>query len=159
MSMETPGEKNSQNAGATVLLVEDNVYTRGILRIALTQNGYRVLDAEDGVVAEKILTGTEHVGTIDCIVLDRLMPHMGGDELLARIKQNPSIAGIPIIILSDLESDEGVAKDRRLGAATYLVKVRNIPYGVVEKVKQLVAESRPSDHSHNTASPPPTLSK
>ena len=144
--MDTPKGENAQSAGATVLLVEDNFYTRDILHIALKQNGYRVIEAEDGAIAEKILTDTEQDGVIHCIVLDRLMPNLNGYDLLTRIKQNPSMREIPVIILSDLESDEDVEKSKQLGAAAYLVKVRNIPYGVVEKVNQLMLESRAGEH-------------
>ena len=157
--MDTPKEKNAQNAGATVLLVEDSLYTRDILHIALKQNGYRVIEAEDGAIAEKILTDTAQSGTIDCVILDRLMPNLNGYELLTRIKQNPSIREIPVIILSDIESDEDVEKSKQLGAAAYLVKVRNIPYGVVEKVNQLVAESRTDWSTRDNQSPAPALEK
>ena len=156
-SMGTSEEKYNQKCKATVLLVEDNFYTRDILHIALKQNGYRVIEAEDGAIAEKILTDTVYGENINCIILDRLMPNLNGYDFLARIKQNPSIREIPVIILSDLESDEDIEQSRRLGAAAYLVKVRNIPYGVVEKVNQLMLESRASDRTHDTPSPPPTL--
>lgn len=152
--MQTPGEKNNQNAEVGVLLVEDNFYTRDIIHIALTKNGYRVIDAEDGVVAEKILTDTKRVGNIDCIILDRLMPHMDGYALLARIKQNPGTAHIPVIILSDLESDEDVEEGKRLGAATYLVKVRNVPFGIVEKVSQLLKRTVTAESPSGTTTHP-----
>ncbi|MEO8433093.1 MAG: ATP-binding protein, partial [Acidobacteriota bacterium] len=70
-------------ATETVLLVEDEEGVRRLSKRILDRAGYRVLEATDGVDAEKVFAG--HDGPIDLVLTDMVMPGCGGPELLARL--------------------------------------------------------------------------
>jgi CheY-like chemotaxis protein len=69
----------------TILLVEDEEAVRRSCHEFLTSSGYRVLEARDGQHALKV--AREHVGHIDLLVSDVVMPHLSGGELAERLMQ------------------------------------------------------------------------
>lgn len=81
----------------TVLVVEDEVELREILRDALELHGYTVVAAEDGRAALDALTRIEHL----CLVLlDLLMPGMNGWDFFKELKSRPALAEVPVIVHS-----------------------------------------------------------
>jgi two-component system cell cycle sensor histidine kinase/response regulator CckA len=68
----------------TILLVEDNLAVRGAARKILSETGYVVLEAGDG--AEAIRVARDHVGTIDLLLADIVMPGMHGRELARQLR-------------------------------------------------------------------------
>jgi CheY-like chemotaxis protein len=99
----------------TILVVDDDPDIAQLVRLLLENNGYRVLVAGRGHQALEILQR----GTIDLVVLDRLLPDMEGLELLENLKSTPATAHIPVIMLTVVEDDgETVAR----GASAYLTK-------------------------------------
>jgi two-component system cell cycle sensor histidine kinase/response regulator CckA len=87
----TPMALPAVHGGAeTVLLVEDEDLVRQLTREILRRNGYRVLEACDGVAALTLLR--EHGGPIDLLLTDVVMPGMSGPALAQRlIRQHPSL--------------------------------------------------------------------
>jgi CheY-like chemotaxis protein len=74
----------------TVLVTEDEVGVRAMVREALRSRGYRVLEAESADEAERVLL--EYDGTIHLLVTDVVMPGVGGAQLAARLKRRrPSL--------------------------------------------------------------------
>jgi hypothetical protein len=99
----------------TILVVDDDPDIAQLVRLLLENNGYRVLVAGRGHQALEILQR----GTIDLVVLDRLLPDMEGLELLDSLKSTPATAHIPVIMLTVVEDDgETIAR----GASAYLTK-------------------------------------
>ncbi|MCA1950354.1 MAG: response regulator [Treponema sp.] len=82
--------------GGTVLIVEDELYNRTILREFLGKEQVHILTADNGEDALKIL---EHE-KVDVVVTDIMMPKMSGTELIKRIKESKKLSSIPIIIAS-----------------------------------------------------------
>ena len=104
---------------ATLLLVEDSKLLRVANARVLTKAGYNVISAEDG---EKAL-GLAQECLPDLILLDMLLPKLGGPQVLEALKKNPTTAHIPVIVLSSLsQSNEGRLKSD--GAAAYFEKSR-----------------------------------
>jgi PAS domain S-box-containing protein len=103
----------------TVLVVDDDADIAQLVRLQLESNGYRVLTANRGTKALKLIEEEERV---DLIVLDRLLPDTDGLALLDTVKSDPATAEIPVIILTIVE-DDGDAMQR--GASAYLVKPVN----------------------------------
>lgn len=105
----------------TVLIVDDSITTRELLKMSFERGGYRVESARDGQDAwEQLKTGLH----CDVIFCDIEMPHMSGYDLLKKLKQDPEFQSIPVAILTS----RGIERMRRpplwqtLGAAAYFTK-------------------------------------
>jgi CheY-like chemotaxis protein len=88
----------------TILIVEDEVRTRDLLMELLGKDGREIVTAGDGQEALEYLTSVPRPGVI---LLDLMMPRMDGWEFLRRKSADPSIAGIPTIVLSGSELPSG----------------------------------------------------
>lgn len=82
----------------TVLIVEDDPSTRGAMQDLLEDGGYDVITAAHGREALDHLSG--RATPVSLIVLDWLMPVMGGSDFLARLAVDPINAGTPVVVLS-----------------------------------------------------------
>lgn len=105
-----------------VLLVEDDADTREALAFLLTDRGYAVETACDGADALRKLARR---GPPGAIVLDLMMPVMDGWELRARLREDPRLAQVPVILLSGVADLEEQA--RSLDAVGYLTKPVDLP--------------------------------
>jgi CheY-like chemotaxis protein len=103
----------------TILLVEDNKIQKLANERILVKAGYAVLSAADG---EQALCVAQ-TKIPDLILLDMLLPKMGGLGVLQALKQHPATAAIPVIALSGLPQANS-AKLRGEGAADYFEKSR-----------------------------------
>lgn len=105
-----------------VLIAEDEPYTRDLLVDTLAYAGYDVIQADNGSIALG-LAFDEHP---DLILLDLIMPVMDGFEVLSKLRTSqiefPSVANIPVILLSGLAPEEGEQAAMSLGATHYLTK-------------------------------------
>ncbi len=106
----------------TIMVVDDNPDIVEILRITLESNGFNVTCAYSGL--ELFASLKEQMP--DLIFLDIMMPKMDGLQVLRRLKEDPSIPFIPVILLTDKAGDEGVDEDvmvgYKMGADYYLTK-------------------------------------
>jgi len=67
-------------------------------------------------------------------LLDLILPDIDGFEVLSKIKTDPALAEIPIIILSNLGQKDDIEKGLKMGANDYLIKAHFTPEEVVEKI-------------------------
>lgn len=102
------------------MVVEDEAILLDILNETLAEHGYAVYVAKTGAVAMRLLEA--HAGTLDAILLDRLLPDMDSLGLIPQIKRNPALAHVPVIIQTSLTSPEDVAAGLNAGAYYYLTK-------------------------------------
>jgi CheY-like chemotaxis protein len=120
-----------------VLVVEDAQLFRAMYEDKLKIEGYEVWTAADGLeglkLAKEILP--------DLILLDLVMPRMGGLEVLKRLKSDPLTKDIPVVVLSNLEDAEGVKEAIEEGAEDFLRKTVSSPAEVTAKIKRLVSLS------------------
>jgi CheY-like chemotaxis protein len=101
-----------------ILLAEDDRLLTKVASAALRRHGFDVIAAVNGEDAlEK--AGLE---SPDLILLDVIMPKLDGFEVLARLKQNPTTAKIPVIMLSNLGQPRDVDEALQAGAAAYCIK-------------------------------------
>ncbi len=100
-----------------ILLVEDSRFLRRATEQALARAGYSVVTASDGEEALRIA----YVRIPDLILLDILLPRLGGEEVLNSLKNNPPTAHIPVIVLSSL-SQKNEDKLKKIGATAYFEK-------------------------------------
>jgi len=103
-----------------LLLVDDDRVMRVILRQALQNHGYDVHTVKNGQEALEILAANP--SRVDAIILDREMPGLNGMEVVARIKENPQLSSIPIIMLTGTSEPEKIQEGIDAGVYYYLVK-------------------------------------
>ncbi|NEQ53388.1 MAG: response regulator [Leptolyngbya sp. SIO3F4] len=106
---------STDNAQKTILVVDDELYIRQLLRQELEGAGYRVQAAQDGVEALNQIKATPP----DLIILDVMMPNVDGFDLVAVLKNNPTTVRIPTIVVSIIQDEE---RGYRLGVDRYLTK-------------------------------------
>jgi DNA-binding response OmpR family regulator len=101
-----------------ILIIDDDVGFRDLLRIHLSAAGYQVQIAEDGVAGGRALLERAP----DLVVSDLNMPFLDGFELLSLLRSDEQTASIPVILLSGRNDSDTMAKAVELGAADYLTK-------------------------------------
>jgi len=108
------------NHPETILIVDDETLNLEILSEHLHDANYQTVRAEDGKQALDLLTADEH--KFHAVLLDRMMPEMDGLEVLIKIKQNPQLAMLPVIIQSAKASKIDISEALEAGANYYLTK-------------------------------------
>jgi CheY-like chemotaxis protein len=88
-------------AGKRILLVEDDEITRGAIKMVLEWEGYRVDCAANG---QEALDYLHSHGRPELILLDVMMPVLDGEEFRREQKRDPSLAKIPVVVVSALEA-------------------------------------------------------
>ncbi|MDZ4169373.1 MAG: response regulator [Coriobacteriia bacterium] len=118
----------------TVLVVEDTELLRRMYSDSLMQSGYRVISAADGLEALSML----RTDTPDLILMDLIMPKMGGLEVMELLSKDPRLSSIPVIILSNLGQDSDIQKGVSMGAVDYLIKNDVRPIDIAERVHSVL---------------------
>jgi CheY-like chemotaxis protein len=103
------------------LVVEDSAVNRRILERALVEQGLDVLLAADGAAALRLLAEPRD-RPVDVVLLDLVMPVMDGYETLSRIKADPALGHVPVIVISAVDELDSVVRCIEMGATDYLPK-------------------------------------
>jgi len=113
-----------------ILIIEDEEILLDLLQKKLTQVGYKVSIAKDGV------EGMEEVGKEipDLILLDIVMPRMGGFEVMKELQKREEFSKIPIVIISNSGQPVELDLAQKLGAKDWLIKTDFDPQEVLDKV-------------------------
>ena len=112
LDCEHPQAPTEKKGGRTILLVDDEDDVRSVMKSALCQRGYNVLDAASGADAIQLLA--DHSGTIDMLVTDVLMPGMSGRELYEHLaRRHP---GLRVLYVSGY-ADDVFAHEQEWGTA------------------------------------------
>ena len=127
----------------TILLVEDSRIQRLTNERVLLKAGYTVLNAGDGEEALRVARKS----IPDIILLDMLLPKLGGREVMQALKRDPPTARIPILVFSGLpQTNEGRLKNE--GAAGYFEKSRLMEEAatgqkeLIQLIEDIVQKSR-----------------
>ena len=124
-------------ATCTVLVVEDDQSIREITAEVLETEGFRVLSCSNGADALKLITN-EASTSIDLLVLDLMLPGLGGLDLCRELRRADNLTPILVISARDSETDRVLGLE--VGADDYLVK----PFGLPEFVARCRALLRRS---------------
>ena len=118
----------------SILAVDDSISMRQAVKVALTAEGYEVVEACDGAEGLAKASG----GRFDLIITDLNMPVMDGLTMIRELRSKPAQAGVPILFLSTESDPEIKAEAKAAGATGWLIKPFD-PAQLVRIVKKVLA--------------------
>lgn len=128
----------SKKESFKICIVDDESLIIDMYRIKLEANGFKVISAIDGVEGFNIIERERP----DLALIDIIMPHNDGFQLIEKLKNNQTLRKIPIIVLTNLDGPEIREKASRLGVLFFLVKPHFMPSQVVEIIKEALAAKK-----------------
>ena len=128
------GVAPAQAETRTILVVEDSITSRMLLRAILESAGYTVKSAVDGMEAFALLRAEK----VHLVVSDVEMPRLNGFDLTARIRADKKLAELPVVLVTALETREDRERGIDAGANAYLVKSSFDQSNLLEAVRRLI---------------------
>ena len=118
-----------------LLIVEDDPLMSRMYQRIFTFEKYQIEIANDG------LSGLDKARTVkpSLILLDVMMPKMNGMEVLDKLKQDPELKKIPVVMLTNLAGQQDAETALMKGAVKYIVKSEHDPKEVANMVKEILA--------------------
>lgn len=120
-----------------ILLVDDDQALRQLYNVELSKS-YQVVEAADG---EDGLFKAKSEKP-DLILLDVMMPKVDGIAYLTKIKEDPELASIPIIMLTNFGQENLIQQAFNLGITDYLLKYKVTPEEMSQKVAQVLSSKQ-----------------
>lgn len=117
-----------------LLIVEDDRFLARSYEIAFAETEFELQTLFDGTNAHQTVKKFQP----DVILLDIILPHKNGFDILRQLKTDPGTKKIPVVIASNLGQPEEIAKGKVLGAVAYIVKSETSIVDVVKIVKNAV---------------------
>jgi two-component system, chemotaxis family, sensor kinase CheA len=130
----TGGVEGPPSEKGRVLVAEDSITSRMLLKNILVAAGYQVTTAVDGADAYE----KARAGEIDLVVSDVDMPRMSGFELCARMRGDERLAHMPVVLVTALESREDRERGIDSGASAYIVKSSFDQSNLLETIRRLI---------------------
>nr|MDA8085641.1 response regulator [Nitrospiraceae bacterium] len=118
----------------SVLVVEDSITARTLLKNIIEAAGYNVKTAVDGIDAFTILRTED----FDLVASDIDMPRMNGLDLTAKIRADKRLSNLPVVLITALESREDRERGIEVGANAYIVKSSFDQSNLLEVIKRLL---------------------
>jgi CheY-like chemotaxis protein len=119
-----------------ILIVEDDNFVAEVYSTKLLEMGHEITIAQNGEEGLNILKEN----TPDLILLDIIMPVMGGIEMLEELKKNEEWKKIPVILLTNVGEKDSIQKVQNLGVQDYLIKSHFTPAEVIEKIDAVLGK-------------------
>ncbi len=123
-----------QEEEVSVLVVEDSITVRNVLKNIIETSGFRVTTAVDGMEAYAKMQEED----FNLVVSDVDMPRMNGFELTSKIRNSKQLADIPVVLVTALESAEDRKKGLEAGANAYIRKGSFDKGNLIETIKRLI---------------------
>jgi len=127
-------EPVSSDEARKVLIAEDSITARSLLRNIVESAGYQVTTAVDGAEALSKLKGS----AFDILVSDIEMPRMSGIELTSRIREDKELSELPVILVTALESNQDRQRGMEAGANAYIVKSNFEQSNLLDTIHRLI---------------------
>jgi len=119
-----------------VLIIEDEEILLDLLQKKLIKEGYEVSTSRNGEEGLKTMKETKP----DLILLDIVMPKMGGFEVMEEMRKDRELNKIPVIIISNSGQPVELDKAKKLGAKDWLIKAEFDPQEVIDKVVKQIGK-------------------
>lgn len=121
----------------TILVIEDDIFFQKFYANKLSENGYAVEAAVNGIEGLDKLKK----GNIDLVLLDLVMPQKDGFEVLEEKTANKKLTKIPVIVFTALTQEKDAQEAKKLGASDFISKTfGNFP-DLLAKIKALIGEA------------------
>ena len=117
-----------------ILIVEDDKFLRELISQKLLKEGFDIAEAVDGEEGVKKVKEEKP----DLVLLDLILPGADGFEVLSKIKEDPTTAQTPVIILSNLGQKEDIERGLKMGAVDYLIKAHFTPGEIIDKIRMIL---------------------
>ncbi len=124
-----------------VLVIEDDSGARRMVEFTLQQEGFEVITAANGRDGLEKAQNEQP----DVIVIDIMMPVMGGLEACLRLKEVPTTSHIPVLVLTAKVTDSDRTYSLMAGADDYIAKPADL-HDVAERVRMLAAQNTPESY-------------
>jgi chemotaxis protein histidine kinase CheA/CheY-like chemotaxis protein len=115
---DSRGRRDTLQRRPTILVVDDSISIRTLHKSILSGAGYDVILASDGDEAWDVLAQK----SVDLVVADILMPGLDGFELTRRIRAEPRLRQLPVILVTTMGEPDDLARGAEAGANEYIVK-------------------------------------
>lgn len=133
-SNDSAADKDDAGKPKHVLVAEDSITVRNMLRNYLESAGFIVKTAVDGQEAYEFLQAEP----FDIVVSDVEMPRMNGFELTAKIREDLTFGHIPVILVTALETADDRTRGMEAGANAYIVKSSFEKSNLIETINRLI---------------------
>jgi CheY-like chemotaxis protein len=127
--------KDNGEAKKRILFIEDEEFFLEMFGKKLENDGYEVEYAKNGAWGSRMAAENKY----DLFITDMVMPAMGGDEIVRRIKLDEKTKDIPIIVLSASISDEDAKAIKEMDISDFYEKTKIIPSDLSRKVAKLLS--------------------
>lgn len=119
------------------LIVEDNEHTAYLLEFMLERAGYDVTAVDNGRDAEHLI---ESEATVGIVLLDLMLPHVDGFQLLMQVRESPLWRNVPVIVVSAKVTEADVVRAFELGADDYVTKPFR-PHELLARIRRLAPDT------------------
>jgi len=140
-AVKIKGRKSEASAGelfvqkpGKILIAEDSITSRTLIKNILETAGYQVITSVDGADAFT----KARTGDFDIIISDVDMPKMNGFELTTKIRNDKKLSEIPVVLVTALESREDRERGIEVGADAYIIKSSFDQTNLLEIIKKLI---------------------
>lgn len=124
--------------GIKIVWVEDDKFLVSLIQKRMAGTTSELIQVTDGALAyDKVKEVKPNV-----IVLDLLMPNIDGFEILRKIKADPEISKIPVLVLSNLGQKEEIEKAHELGATKFVVKATIGLDGIIPEIQNMASSAQ-----------------
>jgi len=122
-----------------VFIVDDDKFLLGMYSLKFSNNGYEVDTTVGSVLAlEKLRAGAQP----DILLLDIIMPHMDGLELLKTIRDEKLVPNATVVMLTNQSQSSDIERAKELNVDGYIVKASTIPSEVMQEVQKIYTEKQ-----------------
>ncbi|MFA4941508.1 MAG: response regulator [Patescibacteria group bacterium] len=115
-----------------ILIVEDDQMIASMYKTKFEADGFDCLMANEGPSGLEMVKKEKP----DLVMLDVMLPQLDGFSILKEIKSDSKTKGTPVIMLTNLGTEEDKAKGQKMGAIDYLVKASLTPAEISKKIKE-----------------------
>lgn len=131
---EAADEAGTETQTKSILVAEDSITSRSLLKNILESAGYIVNTAVDGAEAFSLL----HTDDFDLVVSDIDMPRLNGFELVQKIRSDKKLSELPVVLVTALESREDKERGIEVGANAYIIKSSFDQSNLLEVIERLI---------------------